>query len=36
MKKRIEIKDLKPSTEDLSEPEMKQVRGGGVVLTGAD
>lgn len=29
MKKTIEIKDLKPVAEELTETEMKQVKGGG-------
>ena len=29
MKKTIQIKDLKPATEDLTEQEMKRIKGGG-------
>ncbi len=36
MKKSIQIKDLKPVVEELTDKEMQQVRGGGVTLTGAD
>lgn len=36
MTKTIRIEDLKPAAEELTDKQMKQVRGGGVTATGSD